>query len=300
MHEPMRVARRTWRKWRDEQGTRQAAGLAFYALFTLAPLLVLSTWLTDSVLGDFVLVNSRAIQLGALMPDPLVDVTEELVLTNAAIGSKRAAVLAVCALIYAPVRGFLQLQSALNDVWGVRAVRGPGPMNLIRRKGLAFVSVGTTLCLLFVGVALNGVLLNAGSQVTSQAELSTAMWVVSDWVGSFALIFGLLLVVFKSLPDAVVGWKPVLAGAGLTAFLLIAGREAIAAYLATTTRLAAFGAAGSMVALLLFAYYACQVLLFGAAFTWVVADELGQAIQPGSGAVGITKQQVLPVESAEP
>ena len=99
MADAVRVARRTWRKWRDEHGTRQAAGLAFYALVSLAPLLVLSAWLTDSVLGDFVWVNSRSIQLGALMPDPLVDPTDALVSATPMGGGKRVAVLASMALV---------------------------------------------------------------------------------------------------------------------------------------------------------------------------------------------------------
>lgn len=288
----VQVLRRTWRKWRDDGATRQGAGLAFYALFSLAPLLLIGSLLTDSLFGSFVFVDLQHAQLGAFLPPELVAPTEELVETTSDTGARRSLILASFALLYAPLRGFLQLQATLNEMLGVKSTRGPGVVNMVKRKALAFVSVGGTIALLFVGVLVNGLLLDASHRAAAHVEVAPTLLTLSDRAGSLVLVFAAVAVIFKTLPDVRMSWTPALAGAGVTTVLIAVGREAIAAYLRASTRPAAFGAAGPVVAILLFTYYIAQVLLFGAAFTWVFAEERGEEIEPGPGAVRVVKSRV--------
>jgi membrane protein len=284
------ILRTTWRKWRDDQATRQGAGLAFYALFSIAPVLVLVTWIASPFFGEYVIVDHREFQLGALMPPEMVQTTEEMI--SSASGSKRSLFVAMLVMLYAPYRGFTQLQSTLNDTWGVRAVRGPGPLNMIRRKGMAFASVALTAALLFVSVLVNGVLLTVSAQATQHFEVPVWLEMMSGWFTSFVLIFMLLVVIYKTLPDVTIAWRNVFIGAIFTTALLVIGQELIAVYLQGSNRVMLFGAAGSIVAILLFTYYSAQVLLFGASFTYVYANESGAPIEPSVGAVKIVKTPI--------
>lgn len=265
---PLTLARRTWRRWRDEHATRQGAGLAFYALFSVAPAVMVTTWVLDPAVDPWAL----------LLPSPLVDTTHELVARTQEAAGKRWIVLAAFALVYAPVRGLMQLQATLNELWGIRAVRGPGPSEIVRRKLLALSSVAGTLALLFGSAMVSGVV--------------AKVLFLGDRLNAWVLITLLVGAVFRTLPDARVAWRDVLVGAAVTAALLLVGREALGAYLQTTTRTLAFGAAGPVVAILLFTYYSAQVLLFGASFTWALADEAGRPIAPGPDAVRLVKTRL--------
>ncbi len=262
------LARRTWRRWRDEHATRQGAGLAFYALFSIAPAVMVSTWALDPAADPWAL----------LLPAPLVDTTHAIVETTREAASTRWVVLAAFALVYAPVRGLMQLQATLNELWGIRAVRGPGPAEVVRRKLVALGSVAGTLLLLFGSAMVSGVVARLG--------------VLGERANAWILMTLLVGAVFRTLPDARVAWRDVLVGAATTSGMLLAGRELLAFYLETTTRTMAFGAAGPVVAILLFTYYSAQALLFGASFTWVLADEGGRPIAPGPDAVRLVKTRV--------
>ncbi len=283
------LLRKTWRKWRDEKASRHGAALAFYGMFSLAPLLLLWTWALDPFLGDLALIDLRAAQLGAVMPDSLVAGTENLVSSTDEVGKKRSLFVAAIALIYAPSRGFLQLQGTLNQMWGVLAVRGPGPLNMVRRKGWALLSVGTTLGLISGTLVMNGLWLTATKHLDGQLDFPRWVVFATEGLGAATLLFLCVAAVFKNLPDAHVRWRTVFVGSAVTTALLVLGRIAITAYLRNSTRALAFGAASSMVAIMLFAYYAAQMLLLGAAFTSEYAAACGEPIEPGPGAVRVER-----------
>lgn len=283
------LLRKTWRKWRDEQSSRQGAALAFYGMFSLAPMLLLWTWAMDPFLGDLALVDLRSAQLGAMMPDALVASTEILVDNIDDVGKKSSVVLALFALIYAPTRGFLQLQGTLNQMWGVLAVRGPGPLNMLRRKGWAMLSVGSTFALISGTLVLNGLWLTASNRAEGLWDLPGWVLFATDGMGATTLLFLCVVAVFKTLPDVEIRWKTVLVGSFATTSLLVFGRFVVTAYLLNSSRALAFGAASSIIALMLFAYYAAQMLLLGAAFTCEYAAACGDPIRPGPGAVRVER-----------
>lgn len=289
------LARRTWRKWRDEHATRQGAGLAFYALFSLAPAVMVTTWALDpSATGNLWLY---------LMPAPLLDTTEELVASTQRATQTRWFVLAVFSLIYGPLRGFLQLQATLNELWGIRAVRGPGPVEIVRRKLLAFASVGLTVVLLFGGALVSGLLAKLGGSAARILPDGGLLLGLGHRVYPVLLITLLVTAIYRTLPDARVAWRDALLGGLFTALLWMVGREILTMYLQATTRTLSFGPAAPVVAILLFTYYSAQVLLFGASFAWVIADASGRPIEPGVGAVRLTKvtesQAVSPPSGAD-
>lgn len=279
------VLRLTWRKWRDDGAVRQGAALAYYALFCAVPLGVVLHRAGTRLLGPEAFDAFLESQLGIVLPAALVGTTRDLVTGSSTSGP----VLALLFGLYAGMRGLLHLQSTLNELWGVRAVRGPGPVEMVRRKLWAFASAGGTAVLL-LGALLADRLLEQAT--LRHAPLHPGVGWLTDSATNLVLLTVLLLVVWRTLADVEISWVNALLGASVTALGLVAGREAIAAYLATSGRPDAFGAAGPVVALMLYAYYAAQVLLGGVCFTWVVAERRGDPILPNRRATRVVRVRV--------
>ena len=238
---------------------------------------VVFAWASGLLWGD-------AVKL-PFLPDELAHSTNEFAANMQTTG--RSAVLFLVALIYAPARGFFVLQATLNDMFGVRAVRGPGPVAMVRRKGMAFASAALTFVALFVILYLDTWLRGAAAAAMG---LDGPSWF--DAVNEMLVLTVLLALVYRLLPDVHIGWRELWVGAAATALLLLLGKVGIAQYLAATSRTVLYGAASSVIAILLFVYYAANALLFGAAFTSVFAEERGAPITPAAGAVRIVKQRV--------
>lgn len=282
------ILRATWRKWRDDGAVRQGAALAFYGLFSLVPLGVVAHRVGARVVGPDAVEAWLANRLGVVLPEALVGTTADLMQAEA---STSAPVLAFVFACYAGMRGLLHLQATLNELWGVRAIRGPGPVEMIRRKLWAFASAGATALLLAVALLADRAVELAAAR---HLALSPAVRWFADGGGHLAVVTILLVVVWRLLADVEISWTNALVGAGCTATGLVAGREAIAAYLDASGRADVFGPAGPVVTVLLYAYYAAQVMLAGVCLTWVVAERRGDPIVPNLRAARVVKVRVHP------
>jgi membrane protein len=191
---------------------------------------------------------------------------------------------------YAALQGVARLQSTLNMVWGVRAVRGPGLAALVRRKLLAFASIALCGALLLASVGL-------GLAVQWLTGLATGSFAHRWWwsapmfqeLSTFSLSALLLVIVYKTLPDARIRWRDVLVGALFSAALFLGGKHVVGWYLHQVGVATSWGAASAVVAVLLYAQYVAQVVLFGAEFTFVFARWSGQPIRPGPGAARVVR-----------
>ena len=271
----MRLLRKFWRKWRDDQSSRQGAALAFYGLFTLAPVMVLLSQATG-LLDGWILLDTASPAMDSLIPETLIPATKELTASTQRI-SGSSYLVTIALLFYSPFRGFLHLQATLNSMWGIRAIRQPGAKGVVIRKLLAYGTVGTTLLLMFAALLTDAVL-----------QLGLPGGALMHFFTRFALLFSLIAALFWSLPDAKVGWRPLATGALFSASVLLTSRSLISLYLEGSTRIAVFGPAGTVVGLLVFAYISAQILLAGAVVVYIAAEEWDQPIQPGRHAVGIT------------
>ena len=182
---------------------------------------------------------------------------------------------------------FGQLQDALNTIWDVKAKPGGGIWGFLRGRFLSFAMVAGVCFLLLVSLVLEGLLKGFSHYVQSVIPGGIVLALAVYWVFDLAAIILLFAVIFKYLPDARVQWRDVWIGATLTAVLFAIGKWALGLYLGSGSAASAYGAASSLVSLLLWVYYSSQILLFGAEFTQVYATHAGRGVVPDEHAVSL-------------
>ena len=174
---------------------------------------------------------------------------------------------------------FAQLQDSLNSIWGVKAKEGRGLWGLIRDRFFSVAALLGTGFLLLVSLVLSAALSAFGKWFGGGFRLPSLVLQILEFIISFGVVTGLFaLILFKVLPDAKVAWRDVWVGSAMTALLFTIGKFAIGLYLGKSDVGSAYGAAGSMVILLVWVYYSAQIILFGAEFTQVYANALGSRI----------------------
>ena len=198
-----------------------------------------------------------------------------------------ATVISVIILLFGASGVFGQLQASLNRIWGVKPKPGRGVLGMIQDRLLSF---GFTLVVGFL--LLVSLLLTAG--IALVADLAGGLMPASEtltqllnFVLSLAIITLLFAMIFKFLPDAKIAWRDVWIGAFLTALLFTVGKFALGLYLGKSSVASSYGAAGSLIVLLLWVYYSSLILFFGAEFTQVYANRFGSRVAPADNAVPV-------------
>lgn len=285
---PIAVFRAAWRRWTDAGATRPAAALSFYALFAVPPTLLAVLRLTSLIVGSDTAGAELESSLSVLAtPDVAQTLAQWVDGVELGHGDWLATTFGIVVTAWAAFRGFMHLQGALNDLWGVRPTRGPGLGEMVRRKAVAFGSVA--LCCAAVIVSFTGTLalrVFARGAGTVPEAWWTAWW--ANELLALTLSVVCLSMVYRTLPDAVLPMRDTLVGALLSAVALSVGRHAalwgFGGHVPTD-----FGGAGSLVVVLLFTYYAANLVLLGAAFTWVLAARRGARLRLRPDAVPVRR-----------
>lgn len=278
--------------WLDENAFSFAGALAFYTLFSLAPIVIIAVTVIGLVLGEEAAQGEIVAQFTDVMGAEAASVVERAVSQSRIEESGIwPTLLGVGALMLGATTVFGQMQYSLNSIWGVTANPNKNSLYMLARKRLfsltVVLSIGFVLLVsLMFGVALRAVL-NFTAEFLPFVELLLGS---AEFLVSLAMITLLFSTIFKVLPDVVLSWKDVVLGALITAILFSLGRYGIAAYLAYTATASTYGAAGSVVLILLWVYYSSLILLFGAAFTRVHMQAQGKKIIPRNTAVLVEKQ----------
>src|SRR5438046_2349732 len=204
----------------------------------------------------------------------------------------RAAVIVLIIGLFRARGVFGQLQDALNTVWGVKAKPGGGIWGFLRSRFLSFAMVGGICFLLLVSLTLESVLKGFSHWVQSVMPGGIVVALAVYWIFDLAVVILLFAIIFKYLPDAEIQWRDVWIGAAITAILFAIGKWALGLYLGSGSAASAYGAASSLITLLLWVYYSAQILLFGAEFTQVYACEAGRGIKPGEHAIRVESKEV--------
>ncbi len=284
------LLKQTVAEWQRDKASRLAAALAYYTIFALAPVLIIAIAVA-SFLFEQSTVQTRIIeQMQGLLGENAAGLIQEMLTSNAQReGGLWASVISVGLLIAGASGLFVQLQDALNTVWNVTPKKDAGIRKLVRDRILSFGMVLVIGFLLLVSLMLSAVLSALSGSVASSAigDILTGWdvgWQLLNAAVSFGVITLLFGLIYKVLPDAKVAWGDVWIGAALTSLLFTIGKTLIGLYLGNSSAASAYGAAGSLVVLLLWIYYSAQILLFGAEFTQVYANRLGDRIQPDEDA----------------
>jgi membrane protein len=271
--------------WSHDRAPRLGAALAYYTVFSLVPFLVVVIALIGLVFGQEAAQSAILSQIATLVGDQSAAAIKDMIQRADQPSTGLVATgLAVMTLLFGASGVFGQLQDALNTVWGVEPKEGRGVWGFIKDRFLSFVAVLGTGFLLLVSLILSSALAAFGKWFSGLLPLPEALLHLFNFALSFVVVTGLFALIFKVLPDAKVAWRDVWVGALLTAALFTIGKYALGLYLGKSNVASAYGAAGSLVLILLWVYYSAQILLYGAEFTQVYANRLGERIVPAPNA----------------
>jgi membrane protein len=203
-----------------------------------------------------------------------------------------ATIIGVALALFGASGVFGQLQDALNTIWEVKAKPTLGVWGFLRKRFLSFGMVAGICFLLLVSLTLESLLKGFSHYLQSVLPGGIVVAMSVYLVFDFAVIVLLFAMIFRFLPDATIQWRDVWIGAVMTAILFGIGKWLLGFYLGSGAAGSAYGAASSLITLLLWVYYSSQILLFGAEFTQVYADRSGRAVQPSEYAVRVKTQEV--------
>jgi membrane protein len=272
-----------------------ASSIAFYTIFSLPAILIISLSIGATVYERDVVQQELINQVGRLIgKESAADV--EQILLNAALDSRGtlAKIVGIATLIFSATTVFISLQASLNKIWGIKPKPERGIVKYLIDRLLSLAMVMSIGFLLLVSLVFDAALVmiqNSLSKILSGWTLYLVA--VMNIVISLALITLIFAVLFKVLPDAKIKWKDVWVGSLVTTAFFAAGKYLIGFYLGNSSVNSAYGAAGSLVIILIWVYYSTVIFLFGAELTSVYAEKLGRDIQPYHHAV---KVQLVEVE----
>jgi len=284
-----------------DNAIKLSASLSYYTIFALAPLLILIISLvglflgTDAVRGKIygeindVVGNAAALQIQEIIQN--IRATKHTV---------AGAIIGFIALLVGATGVFTEIQDSINFIWSIRAKPKKGWLKLLKNRLLSFSLIVSLGFLLLVSLMVNAMM-----DVLSEyfkvyfADATVYIFYVLNLALIFAVITCLFAVIFKVLPDATIRWKDAFVGASLTAILFIVGKFLISFYLGRSNIGVTYGAAASVIIILLWVYYSSIILYFGAEFTHVYALNYGGGVVPDDTAVFIIKQEVREVKGLE-
>jgi membrane protein len=278
--EAWQLVKNTGIEWWKDNTFRLAASLAFYTIFSLAPILVIALGIAKLFLKHANAVNQIVSQVRNLAGEEGANTVQQILHASSGIGgSARAITVGVVTLFLGASVVFAELQSSLNQIWDVKPEPRRGLVldylfDRLRSFSIALV-VGF---LLLISLVLSAALSGLQDYMTSQMPALPWLWQALNIAVSFLLITLLFAAIYKYLPDAVVEWRDVWIGAAVTSLLFTGGKYLIGLYLGQTATANAFGAAGSFVVFLIWIYYSALISFSGAEFTQVYARRHGRNI----------------------
>ena len=285
----------TGEEWIEDKAPQLGAALAYYTVFSLAPLIlvllaIVGVLFREDPQGAW---SKLTEQMSYFLDKSAVQVVQDI--AQHASDPDKSAIATIIGLVIAIFGAsgvFGQLQDALNTIWGVKAKPGLGIWGFVRAR---FLSLGTLagLCfLLLVSLTIEALLKGLSHYVQAHLPGGLAIAIGVYLIFDFAVVVTLFGMMFKILPDAETRWRDVWIGAAMTAILFAIGKWALGLYLGSGTAASAYGAASSLITLLLWIYYSSQILLFGAEFTQVYANRFGAKVKPDKYAVPIEQKEV--------
>jgi membrane protein len=289
------LLKQTGQEFLEDKAPQLGAALAYYTVFSLAPLIlvllaIVGVIFRDDPAGAWSKITE---QMSYFLDASAVQVIQNIAQQASKPGkSTIATIMGVALALFGASGVFGQLQDALNTIWDVKAKPTRGVWGFLRNRFLSFAMVGGICFLLLVSLTLES-LLKAFSHYVQSVLPGGLMVAMSVYlIFDFAVIVLLFAMIFKFLPDAKIQWRDVWIGAVMTAVLFGIGKWLLGLYLGSGAAGSAYGPASSLITVLLWVYYSSQILLLGAEFTQVYADRAGREVEPTEYAVRVETQEV--------
>jgi membrane protein len=273
------LLKETFEEWQRDKVEQMAAALAYYTLFSIAPLLVIAVAVAGAVFGEEAARGEVVTQIQGLLGKAGAEVVQTALANtqNPQAGNGIiATIISTLALLFGASGVFIQLQDSLNAVWNVEpSTQSGGVKAVVRKRIFSFAMVITIGFILMVSLIVSAGLSALSTYTNQLVPALESFWKLFNLgisLGVFTLLFALI---YKYLPDINIAWRDVLVGAFFTAILFSIGKELLGSYLGNGSFGSAYGAAGSVVTVLAWIYYSVQIMLFGAEFTQVYTRKYG-------------------------
>jgi membrane protein len=299
------LVKQTATKWTEDEASVLGAALSYYSIFSLGPIVLVAIAIAGAVFGEEAARGELLSQLHGLLGGTGAKVVEGLIASAHKPGAGLiATIIGVATLLAAAVGVVVQLKDALNKIWDVPREELPtGVRGFVHKYVVSLAAVIAMGILLMVSVIVTTVIAATGKYLAPYLPLPELGLQLATAVASFALVALLFAIMFKFLPDTKVQWRDVAVGAVVTALLFTLGKSVIGLYIGKQSFTSTYGAAGSLIALLVWVYYSAQIVFFGAEFTSVFAHEHGS--RSGAAAAAPSKaappaRRSLPARAATP
>jgi len=282
----LNLIKNTGIKWQEDKASRLAAALAFYAVVSIPPLLVLVIAIAGRFAGEQAARQAIVNQVGRVVgAEGQQAITTILEAAGRPEGLSLTTIISVIVLFFGASGVFVQLQETLNTIWDVQPDPEKGIMNRVQKRVFSFLLVIGIGFLLIVLLVVNS-LVAVFSQMLSDVLPPAFAWAhLLNFVVSLLMMTGLIALVYKVIPDVKIAWRDVGVGAVVTAVLFMIGIFGLGQYFQYSNLTSNYGAAGSLIILLIWVYYSAQIFFLGAEFTQLYANRYGDRIRPDKGAV---------------
>lgn len=297
------ITKQSFSDFIDNKVFKLSAALAFYTIFSLPAMLIIIISVSDVFYGRAAIEGTLYHQISAFVgTDAAVQIQQTIRGAALSNSSNFAATVGVITLLFGATSVFTEIQDSINLIWKLKAKprKGKGFLKLVFNRLLSFSIVVSLSFLLLVSLLVNGAMDALINRLTSMfPQLTIVLVYILNLLLTFGITALLFAMIFKVLPDAKIKWKHVRAGAFTTAVLFMAGKFLIGYYLGHSKLSNTYGAAGSVIVMLLWVYYSSMILYFGAVFTHVYAVHTGSRIYPNDYAVWIQQIEVESVKSIQ-
>jgi membrane protein len=294
------IAKQTFQGWQEDGSLELGAALSYYTVFSLAPLLVIAIAIAALVFGREAVEGRLFGEIRGLVGAQSAATLQSMIASAGKhVSGALATALSVVAILFGASGVFGQLQTSLDRIWHVAPRSDRGLWGLLRDRFLSFGMVLGVGFVLLVSLMVSAALAAMGAYATGLLPAVAPLLSAVNFVVSFAVVTALFAMIFRFLPDVHVAWRDVWVGAAATALLFTIGKSLIGLYLGRSSVSSSYGAAGSLLVILLWVYYSSQILFFGAEFTKVWTVHQGGRIVPKSKAVRVQRVEVTEDEAKD-
>lgn len=284
----------TFNQFIDDNALKLSAALSYYTIFSLPPLLMIIISLCGFFFGAEAVRGEIFGQINGLVGnEAALQIQEAIKNVKLSNSSTFATTVGIIVLIIGASGVFTEIQDSLNYIWGIKAKPKRGLMKFIKNRLVSFSMIGSVGFLLMVGLIVNSLMDVLNNRLATRFPQDTIyLFYAANILIVFIIITLLFTVIFKTLPDGKIVLRDCIIGASFTALLFMIGKFAIGAYLGSSAIASVYGAAGSIILILVWVYYSAIILYFGAEFTKVYALTHGQKIIPNEYSVKVIKDDI--------
>jgi membrane protein len=286
------ITKKTTAAWWDDDPFRQSAVIAYYAIFSIPALLVIIITTAGWVFGQEAIQGQLSDQIGsAIDPDTAHDLEDMIAKAGARKSSVWATIISIITLIFGATGVFAQMQISLNQIWEVKAVAEKKWLKTLRDRLFSFGLIVSIAFLLLISLVVSALLSAFSDWVkTYFPDIIMVLFEGVNFMVSLGVVSVLFAMMFKVLPDVKVGWKDIWIGAIATSLLFVIGKTVLGIYFGKAEPASTYGAAGSVVLIMLWVSYSCMIVFWGAEFTKQYASYFGREVQPKGNAEKLDNQ----------